>query len=92
MATDKCGPMDVADLAARVAVIEHGLELRMSATQRALELQAEIYAQRLDDLNHEAERLRRMQETTCRARWPKRASARSRVFATRRSAATRSSP
>lgn len=51
------------DLFTRLSVVEHALDLRLAAAEKALHLQAEEYSRRLDALNHEADRLRLMQST-----------------------------
>ena len=57
-------PQDrLTDLTTRLAVVEHALQLRMEAAEKALQLQATEYGRRLDYLNGEADRLRAMQST-----------------------------
>jgi hypothetical protein len=51
------------DLQTRLSVVEHSLEIRLEAAEKALKLQAEEYSRRLDILNGEADRLRQMQST-----------------------------
>jgi len=53
----------IAGLSSRLSVMELSLDVRLSAAEKALMLQAQEYARRLDYLNGEAERLRQMQVT-----------------------------